>query len=69
MYAHQCADADKYTAERRKEMSYVWMHDGVSRIDIGSKSIYVKYCPICGCNLEKEEYTNEWLSNRYSIWG
>lgn len=69
-YAHQCEDADKYIAEHRKRMALVIMHDGIGGLTFpdSNKSIYVKYCPLCGCKIDEDAVTDQWLPSKYNPW-
>lgn len=66
---HQCADADKYTKEHRQDMSriagnpYSTGVHGLYTNDRGKE--YIKFCPWCGCDLDKEEVSMSRLDKRY----
>ncbi len=69
---HQCADADKYTTEHRRKIAMVRRHDVSTFIDVVTgcklngqktyKTIHIKYCPFCGCNLAADEETGKTLN-------
>ena len=70
-YVHQCADADRYTTEHKREMAQLRRHDCHTFMvipasvklngDTNYKIIPVKYCPYCGVDLEKDETTEKFL--------
>lgn len=65
---HQCKDADKYIAERRQDMSRIAGNvysTGVNRLYHGGTGLFIRYCPFCGCELDKEEIADERLPKKY----
>lgn len=69
---HQCANADKYTTEHKQEIAMVRRHDMSTFIDVLAgcklngektyKTIHIKYCPFCGCDLAADESTGKALN-------
>ena len=61
-YVHQCSDAYKYNKEHLQEIARVQKHDMHTHMIIDKKIIYIKHCPYCGVELEKDQTTNEFLN-------
>lgn len=65
---HQCADADHYTVDYRKEMTRVAGNPystGCDHLYHGGTGIFIKYCPFCGCDIGKDTISTDTLPNRY----
>lgn len=66
---HQCKDADKYTAEHRKEMTRIagnpYSNGCRGLYNTTTEGTWIRYCPWCGCDLDKEEIAEERLPKRY----
>ena len=66
---HRCKDAEHCTLEHQKEMTRIAGNpysDGVRRLYIDhDTSIWIRYCPWCGCDLDKEALSHEELSRKY----
>lgn len=81
-YAHQCANADTYIAQYRMKMALITMHDGVARLDLAvptdrivthknhphTTNMMIDFCPLCGCKLDEDTVSDEWLPKKYNPW-
>ena len=69
---HQCHNAKSKTVTARKEMSKIagnpysrWTAMYTLSEDRVQAQIMIRYCPYCGCDLDKEEISPEQLETRY----